>query len=429
MTSSGLLLATAVLLALPAFTFGAEACFTPSLAVAEQYNDNILLNPSTNTPVKDYITVVSPALEMSKKTDRLDSSALLKLDGYRYSRHEQYDALDQYVRGNARYSYTERLIVAGEAGYRKDENPSIHTPMATSTPGPTGPPGPPGPPAPPPPAVTPSAQAVQLTITPVERAWSSASMDYKLSELTWLTASYRFVWNSYQKPQYRDQSHDVQAGFTADVGNHIPRTKAMFNTGYSQYLLPNSRTVNIMATAGLSHEVNETLSVLLDGGARFTDAEATVNVPILSPLPIFEQQQSERTDWGGVFHTTVKYKTPLTSAELFLAQDFAMAYLATGQQVPSERRTVAVTGRYQFAGKMSSSLTAGYGRYETARDFSQRQYNISPLLRYDLTKELALEAFYERLRIEYATTAPAHRDMYFIRLTSRWPFCSSNQYK
>jgi hypothetical protein len=448
-----------LLLACPAIVRGDEICFVPSLAVNEQFNTNILLATQAENVRKDYITIPSPGFEMTDRTAQLDSMLSLQLDRLQYSRNEELDATNQHYSGSIRYSATPRLNFSAEAGYTKDSNPSLgpatsssslpHTgnsntgggnasastilipitgdsntgggnTTASTSPIPTT-------------GISntgvgnaPASTTLPLIASPVERIWSSASMDYRMTETTSLSAMYRFGWSSYESPQYRDTSHDAEVGFVIDLDKYLPRVKGRLNTGYSQYLLPNLRTINVMSTIGFSYDVSEAWSILVDGGLRRTDSEIT-DIFVVNE----RQDQIER---GGTGRLSLNYKGDYTGAELSYIQDFTMAYLASGRQAPAERKALSFTARHQISREWSALLTAGYTTYTAARVLTQNNVSISPIIRYDLVqmsgeRDLALEASYEHTRIDYTAAGTAYRDLYFIRLSVRFPYCSSSQYK
>lgn len=230
--------------------------------------------------------------------------------------------------------------------------------------------------------------------------------------------------------QYRDRSHDAQAGLVIDLGKDLPRVKGRLNTGYSQYLLPDFRTINVMGTIGFSYDVSEVWGILVDGGLRRTDSEIFVN----QLVPNGVKERLDQTEIGGTGHLSLNYKGEYTGAELSYIQDFTMAYLASGHQTPAERKALSFTAQHKITRELSALLTAGYTRYTADRVLTQSNISISPLIRYDLVqmsgeRDLALEASYEHTRIDYMASGSAYRDLYFIRLSVRFPYCSSSQYK
>jgi predicted porin len=270
---------------------------------------------------------------------------------------------------------------------------------------------------------------------PVERITSAVSADYHLTENTMLTAGYRYRWSSYEEPQYRDTSHDIQAGLAADLGKHLPRVKGRLNTSYSRYLLPDSRTINVKGTIGFSYDVSETWSIFVDGGLRRTDSELFLDewVPFGPDAEIKVREQRDNTAWGRVGQLSLNYKGEYTAAELLYIKDLT---LASGLQAATDSDGLSLSARYRITYELSAFLTASYSMFRSdpaqGADHVIRQNNISisPSVRYDLSRNLTLEASYERTRINYlASNTEANRHAYFIRLSARFPRCSSSQYK
>jgi uncharacterized protein (PEP-CTERM system associated) len=83
-----------------------EFKLTPSLAVKEEYNDNILYT-STGAQ-RDFIATISPGLALTDRTERLDLSMLARLDHGLYSSHKELDATDQYYEITGKYAFTPR---------------------------------------------------------------------------------------------------------------------------------------------------------------------------------------------------------------------------------------------------------------------------------------------------------------------------------
>ncbi len=445
-----------MLLAWPALAWSNEVCYTPTFAINEQYNSNVLLAVTPENVREDYISILSPGLELSDRSQRFDSLLSLHWDDLLYSRNNDLNSIDQHYNGSVRYAATERLRFSADAGYQKVSNPSLGAASAPPAPGPGtivvvvpsvggggssggggsgagGGSGGGGNAASSGTSV--AVAAPPLVAMPVESVSASAGVEYQISELASLSAMYRFGWDSYEQPQYRDSSHDAQAGLVVDMGRFVPRLKGRLNAEYSQYQLPNTRTINAMGTVGFSYDMSEKWSLLADGGYRRTDTETSANilVPFGSQFPfpqfIVVQDTLDQTTRDKVGHFALNYTGLKTGAELSYTHDFTMAYLASGHQAPAERKEVSAVGRYSMTGRLSFLLKAWYADYSTDHVFTQSQMSVSPSIRYDLTRDLALDAYYERLKVDYAASGIAHRDLFFIRLSVRFPYCSSCQYR
>ncbi len=263
-----------------------------------------------------------------------------------------------------------------------------------------------------------------------------------MTEKTSLTAGYRYGRSYYERPRYHDTTHDVNAALAIDLGTYLPRVRGRLNTAYSQYILPNSRTTNVTASIGFSHNISERWGILIDGGIRRTKSELFVNkrIPYGEPTPtlvyeIVVEERQNSTDSGHVEHLSLNYEDEYLGAGLLYTHDFTMASLAQGYQAPAERNALSLTIRYQITGELSAFLSAGYSTYRHAANiaadaFKQDSISMSPLLRYALSRDLAFEASYDRSRFDYkALDTKADREVFFIRITARLPYCSSCQYQ
>jgi hypothetical protein len=455
-----------LLLACPAFAWGDEVCLVPSLAVREEYNSNILLSADPNYVRKDYIATLSPGFEWTDRTERFDFLLSLRLDRHFYSRNDDLNATDQQYSGSVRYAATPLLSISAGAGFQKTSNPSLDAGPLFPGPQPgtlflipgsgggtggggsdtgggggsTGNSNTAGGSS-----TSASMTTLPLIASPYQRISSSVSAEYQMTEKTSFTTGYQYGWDSYENPQSRDTTHDAQAGLVVDLGKYLPRVKGRLNAGYSQYLvygqivLPDSRTINVAGTIGFSYDVSETWNILVDGGYRRTDTETFVVVPVpIVPTPLGNninvRERLDDAETAGTGDFSLNYNGQYTSVGLSYVQDFTMAYLASGHRAPAEREALSFTARHQMTRELSVSLTAGYTRYISEHVLTQTSVSVSPLIRYDLSqmsgeRDLALEASYEHARLDYLVSGTAYRDLYFIRLTSRFPFCSSSQYK
>jgi len=411
------------LLACPALVRGNEICFVPNLAVNEQYNNNILLVTNAGNVMNDFITILSPGLDMTDRTARLDSMLSLRLDELYYARNNDLNATNQSYGGSVRYASTPLLNISADANYAKNSNPSlgIGTPSGNQKNGAESPPAP--------------TQNLHFVSAPVQRITSSASMGYHMTEMTSFSAMYRFTWDSYSEPQYRDKTNEADAGLVIDLGKYLPRVSGRLNTGYTQFVLPEFTSTNVWGTIGFSYDISEFWHILVDAGLHRTETDTSANLPVfMPPTSINIIEQLEQTERGSTGQASLKYQKEYTNAELAFNQDFALTYLASGRQAPSVRRAYSFTGQQQITRELSAFVTAMYSTYTVANTITQRNIEISPLIRYELLqwpgeRDLALEASYDHMQIDYPVSGRVHRDLVFIRLSLRFPKCSSSQYK
>lgn len=421
-----------LLLVCPVLARAEEFCYVPSLAVREEYNSNIMMDTAAYNVRKDFATIVSPGLQITDKSERLDSQLSLRLDRHQFSNEKDLNATDQSAHGSVQYAETESLKLSAAAGYDKYHYPNLDvTTTALPTPGTVvAPPGPPSTTPPPPP---PNTTSIDLVAVRLERITSSIAADYQWTELTALRGAYQYNWASYDRPLYRSTSHDVKAGLVTDLSEYLPRMKGRLNTGYSEYLLPESKTVNVPVTVGFSYDFNERWSILADGGMRRTDSEIFLSeVPYTSTSYIVVSDRRKSSEWGRTGDVALDYRGASGGAELMYTKDLT---LPTGVRAASERDEVAFSAWFRFTSEISANLKTDYSRYRSDyanSSFIVRQSNasLSTAVRYEFARDLALEASYQFIKVDFkASGAKADQQVYFIRLTARFPSCSSSQYK
>ena len=166
------LLVIIVLLFCPSLIWGNEFRLVPSISVKEEYNDNILF--LTDDIRKDFITTISPSLEMVNNTEKLETDLLARLDRFDYADNREFSATDQLYNGKFRYHATPLFNISAEAGYVRDSQPDRD--ILTS--------------------------GIILTTVPRNRYNASLSADYQFSEKTAAVVSYAFGSDEYESTKY-----------------------------------------------------------------------------------------------------------------------------------------------------------------------------------------------------------------------------------
>jgi len=233
-----------VLLFFPSLVWGNEFRLVPSISVKEEYNDNVFF--AANDIKRDFVTTISPGLEMVNNTEKLETALLVRLDRFDYADNREFSATDQLYNGKFRYHATPLFNISAEGGYVRDSRPDRD--IQTS--------------------------GIILSTVPRNRYNASLSADYQFSEKTALGVSYAFGRDDYGSTRYTDDSsHDVNAGLVYDMGQYFQRVKGRLNLGYSDYVFPDSRIDSVMGTVGFSRDFSEKGSLLIDGGIRHTWSE------------------------------------------------------------------------------------------------------------------------------------------------------------
>jgi predicted porin len=235
----------------------------------------------------------------------------------------------------------------------------------------------------------------------------------------------------------------VNAGVIYDLGQYLPTMKGMLNIGYSHYLFPDSSNDSVMGTVGFSQDLNEIWSILFDAGVRHTWSEISVteivtevekfdSTTIITEIPIRKELNND--NWSWVAGASLNYKGEYLNGSLAYDRDITVA---SGLGGAAERNALTISARYRLTYELSVLLTGGYYTFKSdASDFSayeidQRIFSIYPSIRYEFSKNMAIEASYGYTRVHNpagVTTdnnlsgTDAERHIALIRLYYQHPF-------
>ena len=379
------LLLVIVMLSFPSLVWGNEFRLVPSISVKEEYNDNILFD--TDGAKKDFITTISPSLEMVNNTEKLETDLLARLNRFDYADNREFSATDQLYDGKFRYHATPLFNISTEAGYVRDSQPDRD--IVTS--------------------------GIILSAVPRNRINASLSADYQFSEKTAAVVSYVFGSDKYESTKYSDDlSHDVSAGLVYDLGQYFQRVKGRVNLGYSDYVFSDSRINSVMGTVGFSRDFSETGSIMMDGGIRHTRSEFSA-----------DQFQLNSDGWGWVGNVSLNYKGELGNGSLTYNRDITPA---SGLNGAVERNSLTLSTQYRMTYEFSILLSAGYYTNKSdAGQFSsqvidQRTIDVNPGVRYEFSKNIYLESSYDYTAVDdLAANTTVNRNLLSIRLYIQHP--------
>ncbi len=364
-------------LLLPLFLFllsgeaqGDEFKIIPSLNAREEYNDNIFFTQDHR--IEDLITTLSPAVEVIKRTERLDASLLGRFNWLKYAENDDLSGEEHDYRGRLRFSAHPRLSFSAEAEYKSHISP-------------TG-----------------DIDVTGLVLSPVRRRSQhyAGGAEYAVSETTRTNLSYSYQRSDYKDPRYVDvQAHDGTLGLLHDLGLYFPATVARLNAGYSRYQQRNTTTDYYWGTIGSSRALSEKWDFLFDVGGSYTLSTFEVETSVFLP-PFFStliREKRKEKEWGWVGQATLSYKGEKTSGDLVFNHRRS---LASGSVGVVERTSLTLGMSHRFTYELSGRLSAGYYiNKEEKWNFSRGgmdevTFRIHPVLRYEFTKDIALEGSY-----------------------------------
>jgi hypothetical protein len=363
--------------------WGDEFRVTPSLGAKNEYNSNVFFTTGARTD--SFILTVSPRLEVSDRTERLDALLDAGADRLFYSTDRELDTWDQRYRGALGYRISDGLRLSGDASWRREGRPDRDI-VTTGL----------------------------LVGERSDRLIGSATIDFALGEKTGGGLSYGYDRIDYQsQSNVNSEQHTVGLGFTHDLGRYLSNTKARANLGYSRGRFTGADVENYTVTVGFSREIHELWSVLADVGARYTRSQ--FDVP--------GAESSNDTGW--IAKVALAYKGERGTGNLSFFRDVTVA---AGQGGAVERTAVTLDlahrGSYEFTGLFS----AGYyvNRSEAGQFSSQaideRTVRVRPGLRYAATKNIDVEAAYQYTRVLYRQSdSAASQNVVYLLAALRYP--------
>ncbi len=400
----------------PSLVWGNEFRIAPSISFNNTYNSNILI--SANEIKRDFVTTLSPGVEMVNRTGRLNTDLSVQFDRLDYADNRNLSATNQMYNGKFRYLAMPKLSISAEAGYMRNANPTLGTgsgsgitpgtvvPIVTWPDSPQSPdsgqsgsgPTPPGNPSP--------GAAGPMVAVPLNRVTSSLSAHIPVTEKAETVLSYNYGRDYYEDRKYHNGiSHDIDAGFVYDLGQHLSNVKGRFNTGYSYYYLPDSRNNSIMGTVGLSWDFREVWRIITDGGIRRTWSEVymTKLVPYGSSAYLAVRERLNNDGWGGVGKVSLNYRGEYVNGDLTFNRDLT---LASGLNGAAERTALTLSIRHRLMYELYVLLTTGYDAFKSdpssfsAYIINQQTFFINQGIRYEFSKDRGVEASYSYTRVD-----------------------------
>lgn len=361
-----------------------EFKLVPSLAVREEYNDNIFFED--HGEIDDWITTISPSLTLMNRTERMDLNLSARGDGTKYGQNDELNEFDHHYIGNLSYRMTSRITVSGNAGYTVDSRSDrdIET---------TG--------------------RVQSTERR-KRYTGGLAGNFVLSEKSAMSLSYAYEQNDFDDPESEDDKfHNSNLGFTHDLSAFFPRTIGRINLGYSYYDSSDTTIDTYSGTVGVSYEITEVFNFLVDLGAQYSRSEILV------------VEKEKDNEWGGVGQMALSYRGELTSATLSVQKNISPA---SGENGTTDRTSFLFNIRRRLAEKFSASLSVAYflnkadaGELAT-EDIDDRTISISPGISYEIIDDLVLDISYTYTKVrDREDNSRLRRNLVFARLTYQYP--------
>ena len=370
----------------PAGAFGYDFRLVPSLAAQEGYNSNIYFTPQDR--VDSWVTKVTPGLDVSGKTERLDAAVGGNLTWWSYNADSNLNTFDYDARGRAAYRFSTAFRASATGAYRKESNPDRNF------------------------EATGLVQNFQVDY----RQDYTASAEYALSEKAAATLSYAYEKLDYPDLPFQDSSsHLADLGFSYNLSRFATETKGRLNLGFGRGEYEGLTVNNYTVTVGVFRAVLELWSAQVEIGGRYTTSQFDL---------LGQRQESNDTGWVGA--ASVIYTGERTNGGFTFSSNIAPAYGYVG----AVQRTAGVLNlRRRFLHDISGTFLAGYYRNKSQagqysfRAIDEQSTRLRPGIRWEATKNIVLDASYQYTWLEYQLTGEkVVQNVVYASATLSYPF-------
>lgn len=377
----------------------------PSIAFKQEYSDNLFF--SAQSRQSDFISTISPGLELMNNTDRLTAGMKMHLDSSYYQDHQNLDSVDQDISGNLGYAVSSRANVFTSGGYRRDSRVDS---QFTQT-------------------------GLVLSDVPRELYNYQLGGDYALSEVMGVKLAYTYNSEYYDSSQYAAyQSNAISMELNRDLSELLSSTVGRIRLGAMDYnndgtygLKNGSQTKNYTGTVGAERRLDERFSYFADIGLRYTESTLDTYRLVPSGIPssyLVVPYEAQSNGTGITGQTGVTYQGELNSAQLSLAHEVAPA---SGSNGTVERTTLQCSAGRKLNETSQIALSAGYAMNKSTQDGSttntidQQSYWLQPKLVYDLTQQWAVETSYSYALVhDKEVDTDSYRNLVMLRLVYQY---------
>ena len=365
------MIGAAAVLLMAGSAFGYELKVVPSIALREDFNDNIFFD--VNHPVDDFTTTIQAGLKITDRTEVLDSELMALISPFFYHDNDDLNDIDQEYRGRFDYQFAPRFGMSANAGFKVDNRPDrdIYD---------TG-------------QIYDSSRRFRYT--------GGAGADYAVSEIHGVSASYAYEQDDWRgnTDNINYKGHLINAGTTYNISRWLKTSSLLVNGGYNLYDYDNADIKSGYGTIGLQSMLNEIFRLQASLGARYTETRFETTSLVLVPpgdLVILTEEQSEK-GWGGIGSVGLDYLGERTRWGLTLSHDFRPA---SGTRGPTNLTRGVFDINRRLQQKLSIGLATSYfmNRADAGEfyvnDIDEDTFNIRPRMRWQFLRHFTLEGAY-----------------------------------
>ena len=362
----------------------AQTIITPSLSLQEQYNDNIF--SVTSGGRGDFLTTVSPALAVSRSSERVSGSLAGGVSQLWYLNSSSSDGLGYFARGSGSYSLSPRLALTADLGGTRDSSASSI-----------------------------GANSLVISSRSLHQNYRLGEK-YQVSELIGSSLSLGYGRDDYDNPVYLGTRHyTANSVVDFDLARRFPGTGLAQVLSLSRDATDVSRVDSLSASLVLNKSLNELWRGSLSGGGRYThSAFRLANSP--------EWGTHDEAGWVGRLALT--YSGEPVTGNLTLSQDLTSA---SGRSGSTQTTGGSLSLSRKFTPRLTGNLGASYTRNWSGQQqlggaaIDEHYRNLGGSLRYecfDPPSDLALELSYNYNNTDYRLLGTQmYQNVVMVRLT------------
>ncbi len=375
--------------------------YTVLTDVLQVYDSNIFLasdKAADETKLSDFITTISPAMELAYQTERSRTAVTIRQDISRYAEYDELDNVGQSYKGRFGYAINELSSIDLSAGYRLDH--SADSELETS--------------------------GLLLDTTERKRRNLGGEIQYALSEKSGASLSYGFARDDYSNDDPDSEFNTVSLTLTREV-DWLPEAYVYGSGGVMFYQTDYSRQNSTSAVLGGGFRLSEEISLNIDAGVRKSQEKYDewgvqwLRVPPYYRLVTIERSEEE---WGQIAHFQIAYQGEATTVNLDFSYDMQPA---SGRGTLTERTQIGL----DVVRRLNEECRVrGFSSYFlNYREGLDQRYNVDETtvnlgidLTYDFNRYVSLSGQYlHTLSQDDEDGTEADRNRFWVRLALKYP--------
>ena len=383
----------ALAMILPSGVLADEFKLIPSIAVREEFNDNLFF--TENDEKDDYITTVSAGLELIERTQRLDLDLSAKVSPFFYADYDDLDDVDQNYSGRVNYQISPLFGINANALYdvsnRRDRD----------------------------------IETAGLVLTNDERKHQDYGLgfDYTLTEKASMKISLGYLqdtWDTETLDQQDLEDYRANLNFLYNLSQWWSSTTGRLNFGFERYRfellnIETSDTDAYFGTIGVQHWFSETVNLIVDLGVQYTDSDF-----LISPI-----EENNNTEFGGTGQAILEIRGELTRGSIKIGHAIVPS---SGSGSTVERSDMVFNLRRRLAERSVIAIATGFyknkadrGKY-SFQEIDEDTFFIRPTIRWEIIDNFVLEAGYELVYVDdHVQNENKRRNMVYLQLAYGLP--------